>query len=84
MTFLGARVHQLHQGPVKGLDVTGSHIATGGPEGVVRVLSINGEHLGSSTAHTDIVNSVALDSKGMVASGSRDRTVRVYDPLIGR
>ena len=84
MTFLAARVHELHQGPIKGLDVTGSHIATGGAEGAVRVLSINGEHVGSSTAHTDIVNSVALDHRGAVASGSRDRTVRVYDPLIGR
>ncbi len=84
MTFIPERIHQLHAGPMMGLDIDENFIASGGADGAVRVLSISGKHVGKSTAHTDIVNSVALDSKGMVASGSRDRTVRVYDPSIGR
>jgi len=84
MTFIPERIHQLHAGPMMGLDTVGHFIASGGADGTVRVLSTSGEHVGKSTAHTDIVNSVALDSKGTVASGSRDRTVRVYDPSIGR
>lgn len=84
MTYLAARLHELHQGPVKGLDITANRIATGGADGRVRVLAGNGEHVGSITAHEDIVNSVAVAPDGMVASGSRDRTVRLFDTRVGR
>ncbi len=84
MTFLPARVHELHSGPMKGLDIVDGHIATGGADGNIRVLSVTGRHTGSSSAHTDLVNSVAIGPDGKVASGSRDRTVRLFDPDASR
>ncbi len=84
MTFLPARVHELHPGPMKGLDVSARGIATGGSDGVVRLLAGNGEHIGSSDSHSDLVNAVALDATGRVVSGSRDRTLRVFDPSLPR
>lgn len=84
MTHLAERVHELHRGPMKGLDIVGSTIVTGGADAAIRVLDTNGEHGGTSTAHHDLVNSVAIGPSGRVASGSRDRAVRVFDPAVGR
>lgn len=84
MTYVAARVHNLHPGPMKGLAVSATHIATGGSDGVVRVLTSDGEHVAESGAHDDIVNSVSLDPDGRVVSGSRDRTIRLFDPRAGR
>lgn len=84
MTHIAARVHELHPGPMKALSVTASRIATGGSDGVVRVMAANGEHLAASTAHDDIINSVAVGPSGLVASGSRDRTIRIFDPAVRR
>jgi hypothetical protein len=69
---------------MKGLDVTHDFIATGGADGVVQVLTSDGNRIESSAAHTDIINSVAIGPHGRVASGSRDRTIRLFDPTVPR
>jgi hypothetical protein len=84
MTHLAERVHELHPGPMKGLDIAGARIVTGGSDGTVRLLAINGEHMAAASVHTDVVNDVALGPDATVASGSRDRKVRLFYPDVGR
>jgi len=84
MTHRPARVHELHSGPIKALDATTDRIATGGADGAVRLLTSDGEHIARSTAHRDLVNSVAIGPGSAVTSGSRDRSIRLFDPAIAR
>lgn len=77
-----ARVHELHAGAVKALDAAHGLLASGGADGVVRIIADTGDHAGSYR-HADIVNAVAI-APGRVASGSRDRTVRVWRQESGR
>jgi WD40 repeat protein len=79
MALLPSVVHEWHEGPVKALDAAGSVIASGGADGVVRMMAVSGEHRGSYR-HSDLVNAVAVRPDGAVASGSRDRTIRLWQP----
>lgn len=84
MTYQAARIHQLHTGPIKGLAVTAALTATGSADGTVRVLDANGEHHGTSSAHRDVVNAVAIAADHGIVSASRDRTIRLFDRSVGR
>lgn len=74
--FRPARVHELHAGPVKALDVAHGLLASGGADGVVRIVDDAGDHAGSYR-HADLVNGVAI-APDRVASVARDHTVRVW------
>ena len=80
--FRPARVHELHQGPVKGLDVGAGLMASGGADGVVRIIADTGDHAGSYR-HTDLVNAVAI-APNRVASVAKDGTIRVWHEGSGR
>jgi len=83
VTFLAARYHQWHQGPVKAIATTGDRIATGGADGAVRVMTLAGDHVGTSTLDCP-VNGVAIDGTGRVAIAAKDGSVRVFDPAVRR
>jgi hypothetical protein len=84
VSHVRSRTQQLHDGPVKGLDARSGWIATGGADGRVAVVGVDGERIAAATVHDDIVNGVALGPSGRVASVSRDRRVRLFDPDAGR
>lgn len=72
------RIQELHDGPIKALDVHNDHVATGGADGVVRLMTVAGGHVGTSAHHSDIINDVAIGPDNRVASASRDRVVRLW------
>jgi WD40 repeat protein len=84
MSYVLSRVQELHSGAIKGLDVTATRIATGSADGAVRVMTADGVHIATSNAHSDLINSVAISPDGTVASASRDRAVRLFDPKVKR
>jgi WD40 repeat protein len=79
-----SRVQELHSGAVKGLDSRGERVATGGADGKVTIVGVDGGRMAEAAVHDDIVNGVALGPSGRVASVSRDHTVRLLDPGSGR
>ena len=84
MSYARSRTQELHDGPVKGLDARSGRIATGGADGRVAIVAVDGERIAEAPVHDDIVNGVALGPGGRVASVSRDRRVRLFDPEAGR
>ena len=83
MSYLAARFHQWHQGPIKALAAGHDRIATGGVDGVVHVMTLGGDHVGAATIECPI-NGVALAPDGRVAIAAKDGSVRVYDPAVRR
>jgi len=83
MSFLAARFHQWHDGPVKTIAASADRVATGGTDGVIRVMSLSGDHIGTTTLDTP-VNDIALSPTGRVAIAAKDGSVRVYDPSVRR
>src|SRR3990170_4916003 len=83
MSYLAARFHQRHQGPIKALAAGHDRIATGGVDGVVHVMTLGGDHVGAATIECPI-NGVALAPDGRVAIAAKDGSVRVYDPAVRR
>lgn len=59
----------------------GSHLVSGSEDNSIRVWNtLTGEQIGEPLlAHTSAVLSVALSSDGLLASGSRDGTTRLWD-----
>jgi WD40 repeat protein len=57
----------------------GSHIAAGDDDGTVRLWDVSNVHaLAVLTGHAESVHAVAWARDGRLASGSEDRTVRVW------
>ena len=84
MSHIRSRTQELHDGPVKGLDARDGRLATGGADGRVVIVAVDGERIAAARAHDDIVNGVAIGPDGRVASVSRDRRVRLLDPAADR
>src|SRR3972149_6947757 len=83
MSFLAARFHQWHDGPVKAIAASADRVAPGGTDGVIRVMSLSGDHIGTTTLDTP-VNDIALSPTGRVAIAAKDGSVRGYDPSVRR
>ena len=74
-----------HTGPVTSLSFSpdGSYLASGGHDRKIRLWKVaSGREIGVLTGHGDWVTSVAFSSgqHPLLASGSIDRTIRIWDP----
>ena len=83
MSFLAARFHQWHEGPVKAIAAGEDRIATGGADGAVRVMTLAGDHVGTSQLDCP-VNDVDISITGRIAIAAKDGSVRVFDPAVRR
>ncbi len=63
----------------------GTQVVTGDMNGVVILRNVAGQEIRSFNGHTEAVNSVAFSPSGnTVASGSSDRTTRIWDAQTGQ
>jgi hypothetical protein len=83
VSFLAARFHQWHEGPIKALAARDDRLATGGADGTVHVMTLAGDRMGTSRVDTP-VNGVAISVDGRVAIAAKDGSVRVFDPGVRR
>ncbi|MGH9166615.1 MAG: UBP-type zinc finger domain-containing protein [Acidimicrobiia bacterium] len=80
---------EARQGYVLALDVRGDRLAAGGADGSVKLFSRRGGVEAAWQDHRDLVNSVRFSHRGRVVSGSKDGTIRAWEPdgssvVIGR
>jgi WD40 repeat protein len=78
---------QPHDAAVKSLAwLDNSTMVTGSTDRSLRLITIGGEVLRTLVGHGNLINAVAVTSsiaEPLIASASRDRTVRVWDPRSG-
>lgn len=80
MTYRKSDEIRAHDQAIRSVDALGERIATGGGDSLVHLFSADGAFKGTDKSPEDVVNSVRFALDGRVASGSKDRRVRVWDP----
>ncbi|MEM1684926.1 MAG: tetratricopeptide repeat protein [Nanopusillaceae archaeon] len=74
-----------HDQPVLAVDLSTTHILSGGQDGLVKLWTLSGSLLHSFKGHGDMVTAVCLRPDGKVGySGGRDGQIRVWDLVKGK
>ena len=80
MDFFGENPthHTPHQGTVFTVAKTGDYLISGGKDAVLKVHSAGGKLLKEQAAHLGTINSVAVLDDGLMATASRDKSLKIW------